>query len=144
MPLCERTDYRDARFCGVIVSVSSSLEHEVHGVAQPAGFDFIVSPIADSAAPRPTARSELDYGSFTRQELADTSSTWAGKVVGLLAPWIELEASDEAVRRSSYAAIHMEGRWAHFIGLQAVLLPRAVDFSAPTAYGQVRTVLLDC
>lgn len=137
MPLADRSDYEDARFCGVLVSRPSELEHEVDIVARGSGFDFVVTPLAATPERTSANRNTLEYPEFIREDFISHDGEWSSKLVGLVSQWLDLDSEDGELHRDSRAALQMEVSWAQFTGLQAVILPRPVIFTDALGYGQV-------
>jgi hypothetical protein len=137
MPLADRNDYEDARFCGVLVSRPSALEFEVDIVAKRSGFDFVVTPLAATPERTSANRSTLEYPDFVREDFISHAGGRSSELVGLVSQWLDLDSEDAELRRDSRAALQMEVSWAQFTGLQAVLLPCPVTFTDTLGYGQV-------
>jgi PRMT5 TIM barrel domain len=96
---------------------------QVSGVAQPAGFDFVATPIARSSARRPASAHQAGHDSFARADMVGLDSHWAGKVVGVTSSWIDPDSDDSGFRTESRVGLSAELDFARFCGLQAVILP---------------------
>ncbi|XP_068672225.1 protein arginine N-methyltransferase 5-like isoform X3 [Montipora foliosa] len=87
-------------------------------------FDFICVPIC-----HPRYRREfLDpvpnrTGAFTRSDLVLSSQDWNSLIVGKISPWLDLDSTNETVRKNSELALHQELCYSVHLGLPAVLVP---------------------
>ncbi|KAI3428237.1 hypothetical protein D9Q98_006617 [Chlorella vulgaris] len=125
MGLGKRIDFGDAKYAGVDVPFSCSIQDSLES-ALLCGFDFIMSPLVHPRYRRP-APSALPRGTFqppfTRSDLLLTSAQWSGQVVGKVSSWIDCDSASPALRRDSQAALVQELGWAAHLSLQAVVLP---------------------
>ena len=138
MPLDERNDYTDSKYCGLLVSRPTSVEAEVDNVARSAGFDFVASPLASKQERVQAPASALEYPDHIRHDLVADPDALSGKVVGCVSAWVDLDSRDPVLRRDSRAAFVAETRWAQFAGLQAIVLPAPHSSACCANYAQVR------
>lgn len=125
MPLGKRTDYGDARYAGVEVNFSPSLQQtaEEHYLC---GFDFVVADLVDPERKRGLAKPVSDGllpVPFDYQDVLFVSTQFCGQVVGRTSAWIDPDADDEDLRAESAAALLNELSWAAHLGVQAVVVP---------------------
>ncbi|XP_067052038.1 protein arginine N-methyltransferase 5-like [Acropora muricata] len=104
-------------FC--VPDLAAALKNATNG-----GFDFICVPIC-----HPRYRRELldpvpnRSGAFTRSDLVLPSQDWNSLIVGKISPWLDLDSTNEIVKKNSELALHQELCYSVHLSLPAVLVP---------------------
>lgn len=132
MPLGQREDYADARFCGLVVGQSADLHAEVHAAAQPAGFDFLAAPLTTA-----TSAPDAEAAAVVRADVVGMPDDFGSKLVAALPAWLHLAAADDATRHASVAALRAHAEAARFYSIQALLVPCPAALDGAPVYGQV-------
>lgn len=101
--------------------------------ADEAGHDFVVTPIShptfrrvlneDKSIDVETQEIWRDRPVFNRNDLVIKNADHSSRAIGLLADWIQLDASDADIRLNSELALKQEIDWACHISLAALIFP---------------------
>jgi len=114
--------------CGVEYHFVSDLI-QVFELTRVDGFDFLCVPLVHPRYERDligfgteSEENPSDNEPFTRSDMLLTSSQW-NSIIGKLSNWLDLDSSNERIRRLSEKVFLQEMSWATHLALGATLLP---------------------
>ena len=109
---------------GVVAPSPGSLSDRLRAALEQQGAHFLVAPLVHPRYRR-DARSTVPERAepFTRSDTVLHSGQWGSQIVGMLSPWLRLDAAAEPTRRRSEAAFLQEIAWASHLTISTLLLP---------------------